>query len=409
MSLKAAKRIAFVSSYKPRRCGIAMFTSDLINNVGLAGGDSFEPAVIAMKEDVEHTYDESVELCIRRTVISDYTFAADYINCSDVDLVSLQHEFGLFGGPCGAGEYLNNFLNYLEVPIVTTLHTVLNTPTREQYRMVRSLACHSHKLVLMSHTGIDLLKRVYGISSEKIKYIPHGVPNIPQRPVELMKQKLGLAGRTTILTAGLLGPGKGIETLLLALPDIVRQVPNVLYILLGATHPNLVHSHGETYRERLVQLVCNLNLERHVRFYDAFVSQARLCEYLAAADIYVTPYPKAEQVTSGTLAYAIGAGCVVVSTPYWHAKELLADGGGCLVPSFGDASVLAEAIISLVKDPSTCRRMRRQAYLKGRKMIWPVVGKTYSKLFSDVKGGVADPAFTSPPAPLEKHYTVLAS
>jgi glycosyltransferase involved in cell wall biosynthesis len=224
-----------------------------------------------------------------------------------------------------------------------------------------------------------------------------------------MKRKLGLEGRTTILTAGLLGPGKGIETLLQALPEIVRQVPNVLYILLGATHPNLVHTHGETYRDRLKRQVCHLNLEQHVLFHNAFVSQTQLCEYLAGADFYVTPYPKAEQVTSGTLAYAVGAGCTVVSTPYWHAQELLADGCGCLVPTFSDASALAKAIIALVKDPIACQRMRCRAYRAGRKMIWPVVGQAYQELFSDVKGGIATPTVFSSLAPLDQHAAALVS
>ena len=378
MIIKSTKKVAFVCSYKPRKCGIATFTSDLITNVGLAGGEGFEPVVIAMQSEGELQHDETVRQCIRKDVKYDYISAANYINLSDVDLVSVQHEFGLFGGE--GGSYLSLLLERLNKPVVTTLHTVLEKPAIPYFDSLINVCEASDRVVVMNKRGIKMLRDIYGVPERKIKLIPHGIPDLPFADSNYYKRKLGIVGRKTILTFGLLGKNKGIEVMLKALPPIIKADPSILYIVLGATHPEVLRHEGESYKLMLERTVADLKLQRNVVFHNRFVPDDELFSFLGAADIYVTPYLHKEQLTSGTLAFAVGTGKAIVSTPYWAAEELLAQGRGKLV-RFGDSGNMAQAIIEILSNNSLSLEMRRRAYEYGRFMTWPKVGKAYWDLF----------------------------
>jgi len=400
----ADSKIAFISTFPPRRCGIANFTQDLIDSVSKNSNGEWTPIGVALTNFESLTYNHPVRFLIRRDKPQDYRRTADALNNHGVDLVCIQHEFGLFGGPHNAGEYLSMMLSRLDAKIITTFHTVLSKPSHMHYQMVRTICRNSEKIVVMCNHAAEMLRNIYNINPVKIENIPHGVADVPLIPTEIAKRRLGLEGRTTILTSGLLGPGKGIETMLMALPEISRHIPNVLYIVMGATHPNLLKIEGEQYRRKLEFLVQKLGLERYVIFQNEFVERQKLYKYLQAADFYVTPYPSEQQITSGTLTYAIGTGRVVISTPYWHAKELLGDGSGRLVP-FNNPDALADSIIELSKNKTAYRQIRQKAYFKGRKMTWPVVGNAYKELFMAVKGGEDNLAFQTPPAKNEKLKT----
>lgn len=379
MAKSSTHKVAFVSSYLPRRCGIATFTSDLIKNVKLAGGKGFEPLVVAMQAGDANQYADPVKFEVRRNVKNDYVSAADYINFSHVDLVSIQHEFGLYGGEGGA--HLNLLLRRVNAPIVTTLHTVLEEPEQHYYKGMSAVCEMSHKVIVMNERGIGMLKDIYGVPATKIELVPHGIPDLPFVDSNYYKHKFGMEGRRTILTFGLLGKGKGIEMMLRALPAIVKSDPSVLYIILGATHPDVIKQEGEAYRFSLKQIVKDLGIGENVIFHNRFVNDEELNNFLCAADIYVTPYLNREQLTSGTLAFAVGTGKAVVSTPYWAAEELLAEGRGMLV-QFNDHKELGEAIIELVKNDTLFYSLRRKAYDYGRNITWPVIGKSYWKIFN---------------------------
>ncbi len=374
------KKIAFISSFPPRRCGIATFTSDLIKNTSVASKGNFEPLVVVMKnpEDI-NKYDKPVKFEIRKDVRKDYICAADYINFSHVDLVSVQHEFGLFGGE--AGSYLTSLLKRLKVPIVTTLHTVLEAPNDDYRKSMIELCDNSQYLITMNERGVDMLKTIYAVPESKIKLIPHGIPELPFVDNNYYKHKFKIEGRRTILTFGLLSENKGIEVMLKAMPDIIADVPSVVYVVLGMTHPLVLKYDGESYRFSLQRLVKELNIEEHVIFQNRFVSDDELGNFLCAADVYVTPYLNREQLTSGTLSFAVGAGKAVVSTPYWAAQELLADGRGRLI-DFGNHKQMARAISEILKDDSLFYSLRRKAYDYGRSRTWPKIGHKYWKLFS---------------------------
>jgi glycosyltransferase involved in cell wall biosynthesis len=374
-----SRKVAFISSYLPRRCGIATFTSDLIKNTKAAAGRSFEPLVVAMQSDDNLLYADPVKFEVRRNVKNDYVSAADYLNFSHVDIVSCQHEFGLFGGD--GGSYLNLMLRRLNAPVVTTFHTVLDEPAEHYYKGTRSVCELSHKVIVMNQRGVGMLRDIYGIDEKKIELIPHGIPDLPFVDSNYYKHKFQMEGRRTILTFGLLSKGKGIEMMLKALHEIIKLDPKVLYIILGATHPDVLKREGEAYRFSLKQIVKDLGLSANVIFHNRFVDTEELYNFLCAADIYVTPYVNREQLTSGTLAFAVGTGKAVVSTPYWAAEELLADGRGKLV-DFKNHHQLANAIIELIRDESLFYSLRRKAYDYGRNMAWPVVGKRYWKMFS---------------------------
>ncbi|MFC1761737.1 glycosyltransferase [Planctomycetota bacterium] len=383
MAKYTAKKVAFIASFLPRKCGIATFTSDLIHNVSSASGGDFDPLVVALRANHDDKYQDPVKLEIRQNVKSDYISAADYLNFSHVDLVSVQHEFGLFGG--NAGSYLSLLLRRLKAPIVTTLHTILDEPDAD-YRKATEEVCHcSHRVITMNERGVTMLRDIYGVPEEKIKLIAHGIPDLPFVDSNYYKHKFNLEGRRTILTFGLLSKNKGIETMLQALTDIVAADPTVMYIVLGMTHPNVLKLDGESYRFSLQQMVKDLRLENNVIFYNRFVDDDELKNFLCAADIYVTPYLSAKQLTSGTLSFAVGTGKAVVSTPYWAAEELLENGRGKLVP-FGDAKRMAREVIKILQDDLVFYSMRRRAYDYGRTRTWPVLGETYWELFNTIKG-----------------------
>jgi len=378
MTNGAAKKVVFISTFPPRKCGIATFTSDLAKNAAAAANGGFEPLVVALKSE-NQKYEAPVKFEIRQNVKSDYICAADYINFSHVDVVSVQHEFGLFGGR--AGSYLSLLLNRLKTPIVTTFHTVLDDPSPDYRQSLADVCSASVRVITMNERGVGMLKDTYGVPARKIKLIAHGIPDLPFVDSNYYKHKFGLEDRRTILTFGLLSKNKGVEVMLRAMPAIARADPSVIYIVLGMTHPNILKHEGESYRFGLQQMVKDLNLQEHVIFHNRFVDDQELHNFLCAADIYVTPYLNEKQLTSGTLSFAVGAGKAVVSTPYWAATELLADGRGKLV-NFGDPDDTARAIVEILQDDSLFYSLRRQAYEYGRSRTWPKTGQKYWRLFS---------------------------
>jgi len=372
------KRIAFLGNSLPRRCGIATFTTDLQHAVAEAR-PGLETRIVAMNDPGQHyDYPPSVSFQIADDRLEDYLHAADALNARRVDLVSLQHEFGIFGGEAGA--HVLALLSRLTMPVVTTLHTVLAAPSRAQRDVLDRIVALSAKVVVMAEKGRELLQRVYGVPAERIEVIPHGIPDFAFVEPDAAKAALGFAGKPVILTFGLLSPGKGIEVVIDALPRILTSCPEAVYVILGATHPNLVRQEGEAYRESLMARVRELGIEANVVFHDRFVELDTLLQYIAMSDVYVTPYLDEQQMTSGTLAYSHGLGKAVVSTPYWHARELLADGGGVLVP-FGDAAAIGVAVAGLLTDDARRLAIRRRAYAGSRAMIWPRTAERYLAVF----------------------------
>jgi len=376
-------RVALIGNYLPRRCGIATFTHDLRGALARANPAS-DPMVVAMNDALgPYDYPSEVAFTIEEQDRSAYAAAADYLNVSNIDVVVVQHEFGIFGGP--AGDYLLNLLGRLRMPVVTTLHTVLTEPNPDQRRVMEALIVRSSRLVVMAEKGREILADTYGVPEDKIAVVPHGVPDQPFLDTALAKDALGFGDKEVLLTFGLLSPNKGIEHMLDALPAIVEANPEALYVVLGATHPNLVRNEGERYRDALKAQAQRLGIAEHVRFIDGFVDEHTLLQYLAATDVYVTPYLHEAQITSGTLAISFGMGKPIVSTPYWHAKELLADDHGVLVP-FADAPATAEAINRMLADRPFRNTLRKRAYIAGRETIWPVVAARYHALFGAAVG-----------------------
>ncbi|WEK52803.1 MAG: glycosyltransferase family 4 protein [Candidatus Kaistia colombiensis] len=373
-----AMRVAFIGNSLPRRCGIATFTTDL--QQALAASGAADAAIIAMTDcGRSYDYPSSVALEIQENSLEDYVAAADYLNRGGFDVVSLQHEFGIFGGE--AGNYVTALLARLDIPVVTTLHTVLAEPTDAQRRVFDRILDLSARLVVMAEKGRELLRTVYRVPADKIDVIPHGIPDFDFVDPEPAKAKLGFRDRTVILTFGLLSPNKGIEVMIDAMPAILKSRADAVYVVLGATHPNLVRAQGESYRESLMQRARELGVEEHVVFRDQFVDRETLLDFIAMCDVYVTPYLNEAQMTSGTLAYSFGLGKAVVSTPYWHASELLADGRGVLVP-FGDAEATGGAIAQLLTDHPRREAMRKRAYSSSRSMMWGNTAKRYLTLFN---------------------------
>jgi len=379
MAKDSPKKVVLISSFPPRKCGIATFTSDLVKSTAAAARGEFEPLVVAIRSDNDLKYSDPVKFEVRQDVKSDYICAADYINFSHVDVVSIQHEFGLFGGEDGA--YLSLLLNRLKAPIITTLHTVTDEPSPACRKSLEEVCNASYRVVTMNKRGVIMLRDIYGIPAKKIKLIAHGVPDLPFVDSNYYKHKFGLEGRRTILTFGLINKNKGIEVMLGAMTAIIQAEPSVMYIVLGMTHPSVLKYEGESYRFSLQQIVKDLGLQEHVIFHNRFVKEEELHNFLCAADVYVTPYLNKEQLTSGTLSFAVGTGKAVVSTPYWAAMELLADGRGKLVP-FNDSKQMAEAIVEVLQNDSLFYSLRRQAYDYGRTRTWPKIGQAYWKLFS---------------------------
>ena len=381
MSYSDLQKIAFVGDYLPRKCGIATFTHDLRNAM-----DQFARAecIVVPVDDIEggYEYPPEVRFQIAEQDLNSYRRAADFINFSNVDVVSLQHEFGIYGG-LGGGHILA-FLRDVRVPTVTTLHTVLAAPDAAQRRAMDQLAELSTRMVVMTERSRDMLRTKYKVPENKVDLIAHGIPDRPFADPNVGKDQFGVEGRHVGLTFGLLSPNKGIEHVLQALPDVIREVPDFVYLILGATHPSLVRTEGERYRMSLERMAKELGIQKHVIFYNRFVELDELTKFIGAADLYITPYLNAEQAVSGTLAYAFGCGQAVISTPYWHAEELLADNRGVLVP-FADSAAISREIVSLLKDDPRRNAMRERAYSLGRKMTWSHVAELYVKSFQDAR------------------------
>ena len=371
-------RIAFVGSYVPRRCGIATFTRDLRQAVAanLPGADCL--VVPVGEADAAHAYPPEAAFECAEADVGSYARAADFLDLVNVDLVSLQHEFGLFGGD--AGSHVLTLLRDLRAPVHTTLHTVLARPTPAQRRVMDDVIHLSARLAVMTERGRDLLREVHGVPADRVDVIPHGIPDVGFSDPADHKESLGLGDADVLLTFGLLSPGKGIEQAIAALPLVVARHPRVRYVVLGATHPQLVRAEGELYRTVLMNLARDLGVARHVVFHDRYVDLTELLRFISAADIYLTPYLGEDQITSGTLAYAYGCGTAVVSTPYWHARELLADGRGTLVP-FRDPAAIAAAVDGLLADGGRREAMRRRGWEHGREMVWSRVAARYAEAF----------------------------
>jgi glycosyltransferase involved in cell wall biosynthesis len=374
----SVRTIGFLGDYLPRKCGIATFTSDLLGAVAARHPQSRCFAVPVNDIDGYYQYPEVVRFEIEEQDLGSYRRAASFLNSSDVDVVSVQHEFGIFGGP--AGSHLLALLRELRAPVVTTLHTVLLKPNADQHRVMQKLIDHSSRLVVMTERGRTILQEVYRAPLAKIDLVPHGIPDVPFVAPDFYKGQFGVDGRKVLLTFGLLSPNKGIEHVLHALPDVVAEFPDMVYIVLGATHPHELRTRGEGYRLGLEAITRNNKIEKNVVFHNRFVELKELTEFIGAADLYITPYLGEAQITSGTLAYAFGAGKAVISTPYWHAAELLRDQRGVLVP-FADPKAIAREVSGLLRDETRRKAMSDRAYKLGRAMVWSNTAGLYMRCF----------------------------
>lgn len=379
VAVRVSPDIGYIGTYVPRECGIATFTADLVKSVHshhIVG----EPVVAAMvKPDEDLTrYRYPVRFFVRETSYGDHIRVATFFN-ETVDIVNLQHEFGIFGGR--DGEFICETVDLLRKPLVTTLHTIMPNPHPNFREITRHLIARSARVVVMNPLAFEILARDYGVNTRKVVFIHHGAPDVPFEGTEEEKRKLGLSGRIVISTFGLISRSKGLEYAIQALPPVVEKFPQVLYLILGETHPNLRRQEGESYREKLQALVKELNLEQNVQFVNRYLTKAELIRYLKATDIYLTPYLNPNQIVSGTLTYAMACGKVIVSTPYLHAKALCSEGRGILV-NFRDPKSIADALLLLLSDPTLRMEMRRRAYAYGRQMTWHAVGRKYAELFA---------------------------
>ena len=371
-------RIAIVGNYLPRECGIATFTTDLCNALAAEYGGGRLFAIPVNDPDSSYDYPEQVRLELTQEDIASYERAADFLNFNSNDLVCLQHEYGIYGG--AAGRHILALLRRLRMPLVTTLHTVLREPDANQRIVLEEIAQLSDRLIVMSELAAQLLREVYAVPSGKIDTIPHGVPDMQFMDPNYFKDKFGTEGKFVLLTFGLLSPNKGIENVIRALPSILAQHPNVVYIVSGVTHPHIRRREGERYREELLALAQQLGVSSHVIMNNRFVSAEELVEHVGAADIYITPYRQEAQIVSGTLAIALGAGKAIVSTPYWHAKELLAEKRGVIVP-FESSAAISEAVLALLENDAERHAMRKRAYLHSRGTTWPTTARAYMATF----------------------------
>jgi glycosyltransferase involved in cell wall biosynthesis len=371
-------RIAFIGNYLPRQCGIATFTTDLCEAVAKQYKETTCIALPVNDTEAGYIYPARVRFELIEKDISSYSRAADFLNINNVDLVCLQFEYGIFGG--NSGSHILALLRGLRMPVVTTLHTILYNPEPEQRKVLEEVAALSDRLVVMSERGSEILQKIYKVASEKIDFIPHGIPDIPFVDPSFNKDLFGVEGKIVLLTFGLLSANKGIETVISAMPEIVARYPDSVYIVVGATHPHVLQHEGEAYRLSLQWQAQQKGVEGNIIFYNRFVSLEELVEFIGVADIYITPYLNEAQIVSGTLAYTLGAGKAVVSTPYWYAQELLDDGRGMLFP-FRDHEALAKQVISLLDNEAERHAMRKRAYKFGRAMIWPEVAQNYMESF----------------------------
>jgi glycosyltransferase involved in cell wall biosynthesis len=383
------RKVALLGNSPPRLCGIATFTA----NLGTALRETFPDIVVdlyAMDDPGRrHSYAADVVCAIAQEEVADYAAAAHRINESGADILCVQHEYGIYGG--ASGLHLLRLLDRVRAPVVVTLHTVLELPTPEQRTVIDALARRAAKLVVMAEKGRDILMAAHGIAADRIAVVPHGVVDREAGDPVALREALGFAGRRVLLTSGLISPGKGLETMIRAMPAVAAEHPDALYVILGATHPHLVAREGEAYRERLVALAAELGVADNVRLIDGFVPEDRLIEHIGACDAFVTPYPNVAQITSGTLSMAIALGRPVLATPYWHAVELLGDGAAGTLVSFGDVAGFAVAANAILADPARQARMAAAARAIGRTMLWSAVAEAYVSLFREAIGSQPTP------------------
>lgn len=376
-------RVAHVASYPPRECGIATYTADLVSSLSKEFPDQKNIVIAVNDREAHYNYAEEVEFQIEQDNEATYAAAADFVNRSGISLVSVQHEHGLFGGR--DGDYILTFLTKVSVPVITTLHTVHLEPTRNFKKVTSRVAAQSDSLVVLATTARPILEDTYSVPAERMHFIPHGAPKVSRRIGlrRATKRRLGLDGRRILTTFGLINPDKGIEYVLEALPEIVDTYPDVVYLVVGESHPQVRLRRGEGYRRKLLRMVSNLGLQRHVRFHNRFLPFEELIRYLLATDVYIIPYLNPNQIVSGTLAYAVATGKAIVATPFLYAEEVLAEGRGILV-DFRDPDGIAQAVLRLLSDRQLLLEMDRRAYDYGRKMTWPRVARKYRKLFRRV-------------------------
>src|SRR5450432_1227137 len=375
-------RIAVIGNYLPRQCGIATFTTDLCAAIAAEYGSARLLALPVNDTEEGYDYPDRVRWSLAQDDVRSYQEAAEFLNFNNIDMVCLQHEYGIFGGP--AGSYILDLLRGLKMPVVTTLHTVLREPDVNQLTVMEEIAELSDRLIVMSQLSSQFLQEIYKVPVSKIDMVPHGVPDFPFLDPNFYKDRFGVEGKAVLLTFGLLSPNKGIENVIQALPQILSRHSNVAYIVAGATHPHILRREGDKYRESLQALAKKMGVESQVMFHDRFVSPEEMGEFIGAAHIYITPYRHEAQVVSGTLAYALGAGKAIISTPYWHAIELLDGGRGALVP-FEDPNAIAQKAIELLDTPAIRHAMRKRAYQFARDMVWRRVAQGYMGSFAQVR------------------------
>lgn len=381
--VKNIGKIAVIGNYLPRQCGIATFTTDLSQSLARELHIEENLTNVAMDDIPEgYNYPPQVKFRIRQNVQEDYFWAADYLNANQYEAAILQHEFGIFGGEDGS--HILHMLEFLRMPVITTLHTILENPSKNQLKVIKGLAEYSDRLIVMNKKAIEILSNVYGVNKKMVTFIPHGIPDATFETPGLFNHLFGLEGRDVILTFGLLSPGKGIESMIKTMPLVVKKHPNALYLILGQTHPHILEKSGDVYRQNLHRLVKDLGMENHIVFHNQFVKLETLVQYIQTSKIYAIPYLNKEQITSGTLAYALGIGTAVVSTPFWHAQELLADGRGKLVP-FNDSSEMAKEINNLLSNDYEREMMRFKGYQYARSMTWREVARKHLQLISEIK------------------------
>lgn len=396
MNQSKVRKIAILGNHTPRQCGIATFTADLAKSI-VGAASNLQVDVIAMNDEPGYRYPFPVVASINAENVSEYREMADRLNRGGYDVLCIQHEFGIFGGECGA--YLLELVRNVKIPVVTTLHTILRNPSEAQRCVFEELLHRSDKVIVMSRKGAEILRETYRTPDRKIRVVPHGIRDVDHRLGEELRETYHLTHRPLILTFGLLSPDKGIHDMITAMSSVVNRFPEAAYVVLGATHPKIKEHHGESYRESLERRCAELGLENNVFFLNRFVTDRELAGWLAAADIYITPYLKAEQITSGTLAYAVGGGNAVISTPYWHAEELLDRGRGVLVP-FADSSAYAQAINGLLINPKLRSEIGARAFEYGRSMRWEQVGQSYLGIFESCQPSTVD--LTKIALPLER-------
>jgi len=375
-------RIAVIGNYLPRHCGIATFTSDLCSAIAAEYGTARLLALPVNDTEEGYDYPSQVRWSLAQEDMKSYQEAADFLNFNNIDMVCLQHEYGIFGGP--AGSHILHLLRGLKMPVVTTLHTVLREPDPNQLIVMEEIAELSDRLIVMSQLSSQFLQEIFKVPGSKIDMVPHGVPDLPFLDPNFYKDRFGVEGKAVLLTFGLLSPNKGIENVIQALPQILSKHKNVAYIVAGATHPHVLRREGDKYRASLQALAKEVGVESQVIFHNRFVSPEEMVEFIGAADIYITPYKHEAQVVSGTLAYALGAGKAIISTPYWHAIELLDDRRGALVP-FQNPDAIAQKTIELLDTPAIRHAMRKRAYLFARDMVWKRVAQGYMESFARVR------------------------